>query len=570
MESQYNPSERRLGKFSVSPRLAKITQEFLDCGGIFKPVSLAKIFDEPQSGDVDLQNNDINGKGYIFINSGITNQGIKGYTDRPARVFPGNTITIDFFGNAYYRPFPYKLATHNHVFSFSGSTIKDELVGLYLVAAMSYLPQIYSYGNMATKKSLKKDHIIIPYRSDKIDFTFMRRYIATLKAERVATLKAYLQAAGLSDTILSESELAALDALRQNRIDWRKVPVCGKNGAFNVINTHNILKSQVVPGSGNIPYVGAGESNNSIQSYITFDSNFVEKGNSIMIGGKTLVITYQEQDYVSNDSHNLALYYKDTDSPGRDLQLFLVSALYKSLKPKYHWGDSISKTKIKNDILMLPVKGNGDIDYAFIKSIISAESKLCINEILQTKDLEISATEEVITDSSYFNYDESDMMVEIAQAAEPFEVYKWQEIKKTEQNEFSQKDTVLIGCYRDKKHLEWILENHIYNIRLGNRKGSADSNQECFNSARLLYLYNLNNLSDVSIYRISEHRELSGTKLKSMGYPKKSPGKKYMTFKIAKIDDTISGGFESTNLRGVLEKLPNHVKGTPVFIEPDH
>lgn len=80
----------------------------------------------------------------MFINSGITNQGIKGYTDRSARIFPQNTITINFFGNAYYRSYPYKLATHNHVFSFSGDIIKDESVGLYLVAAMSYFPLVYS------------------------------------------------------------------------------------------------------------------------------------------------------------------------------------------------------------------------------------------------------------------------------------------------------------------------------------------------------------------------------------------------------------------------------------------
>ena len=169
-----------------------------------------------------------------------------------------------------------------------------------------------------------------------------------------------------------------------------------------------------MPDSGNIPYVGAGESNNSIQSYISFDSNFIEKGNSIMIGGKTLVITYQEQDYISNDSHNLALYYHDIEMPNRNLQLFLVSALYRSLKPKYHWGDSISKSKIKNDVLMLPINKKGDIDYAFIDSLISAQSKLCIREILANKDLEISATEKVISDSSYFNNDEFDTIVELS------------------------------------------------------------------------------------------------------------------------------------------------------------
>lgn len=506
-----------------------------------------------------------------YIGAISTNNGVRQTIDAPF-VWEGNCITVNYngsVGHAYYQPTEFYASDDVNILYSNGFTL-DESIALYFCTAIFKASTKYSYSSKWTKERMENSSIILPTTSNYIDFTFMRRYIATLKAERVATLKAYLQTAGLSDTILTESELAALDALRQNRIEWIKMPVCGKNGAFNVVNTHSILKSQVVPDSGNIPYVGAGESNNSIQSYISFDSNFIEKGNSIMIGGKTLVITYQEQDYVSNDSHNLALYYNDVNAPNRNLQLFLVSALYRSLKPKYHWGDSISKTKIKNDILMLPINENGSIDYSFINTIISAETKLCINEIMNTKDLEISVTEEVITDSSYFNYDESDMMIELAQAAEPFEVYKWQEIKQNEQNEFSQQDTVLIGCYRDKKHLEWILENHIYNIRLGNRKGAADSNQECFNSARLLYLYNLNNLSDVSIYKISEHREMSGTELKSMYYPKKSPGKKYLIFKIEKIDDTINSCIESINIKEVLDKLSTHLKGTPVFIESNN
>lgn len=81
-------------------------------------------------------------------------------------------------------------------------------------------------------------------------------------------------------------------------------------------------------------------------SFISYKDEFIEEGNSIMIGGKTLVITYQSQDYFSNDSHNLALYIKDARGRTEDVQLFLITALYKSLKPLYSWGDSISKKKI--------------------------------------------------------------------------------------------------------------------------------------------------------------------------------------------------------------------------------
>ena len=68
----------------------------------FGEFKLGQLF-ESQTGDVDLQRKDINDKGYFFINSGVENRGIKGKTDRPAKVFKAGTITIDFCGNAYYR-----------------------------------------------------------------------------------------------------------------------------------------------------------------------------------------------------------------------------------------------------------------------------------------------------------------------------------------------------------------------------------------------------------------------------------------------------------------------------------
>lgn len=131
-----------------------------------------------ETGDVDIQNKDINGKGCFFINSGVTEQGIKGKTDRKAKIFAANTITIDFFGNAYYRSFEYKLATHNHVFSYSGDCIKNEAIGLYLVAKLGYLSKIYSFSNMGTKLIYDEHNIDLPIDLDGcIDYHFMETYI---------------------------------------------------------------------------------------------------------------------------------------------------------------------------------------------------------------------------------------------------------------------------------------------------------------------------------------------------------------------------------------------------------
>ena len=157
----------------------------------FKKFALGTLFTS-STGDVDLQQKDINGKGEFFINSGVENRGIKGRTDRPARVFPANTITVDFWGNAYYRDSEYKMATHNHVFSLTGDVIRNRLAGMYIVGILSKLPKLFSYNNMATWNKLKGIEVSLPVTlNGDIDFDYMERYIRAIEKLAIADVAKY-------------------------------------------------------------------------------------------------------------------------------------------------------------------------------------------------------------------------------------------------------------------------------------------------------------------------------------------------------------------------------------------
>lgn len=131
-------------------------------------------------------------RGVFFINSGVDNHGIKGKTDRKAKIFPANTITIDFWGNAYYRDFEYKMATHNHVFSLTGKIIKNRLVGLYLIGRLAKLPTLFSYNNMATWNKLRILTITLPVTLEgEPDFDYMERYIRAIEKLTIVNVVKY-------------------------------------------------------------------------------------------------------------------------------------------------------------------------------------------------------------------------------------------------------------------------------------------------------------------------------------------------------------------------------------------
>ena len=232
-------------------------------------------------------------------------------------------------------------------------------------------------------KTFEETIIKLPRTKDhKIDFDFMESFIAELSA--------YLSVSGLDNYELTEEEKEVLENYFNTSFkEYNLINI------FDVKNTSNILSSDIVKKSGDTPYLCASSENNAVSTYIKYDERFLEKGHCIFIGGKTFVVTYQESDFYSNDSHNLALYlnnYKITKAN----QLYLVTCIYKSLSHKYSWGDSVSKAKIQKDIIYLPTK-NGKPDFETMETLISAVQKLVIKDVVLYADKKIQATKVCIS-----------------------------------------------------------------------------------------------------------------------------------------------------------------------------
>ncbi|PDW59628.1 restriction endonuclease [Helicobacter pylori] len=375
---------------------------------------------EASNGDFDIQKRHINHKGEFVITAGLSNNGVLGQSDIKAKVFESHTITIDMFGCAFYRSFAYKMVTHARVFSLKPKFEINHKIGLFLSTLFFGYPKKFGYENMCSWAKIKNDKVILPLKPTAktqtlkdIDFDFMEKFIAELEqcrlAEleqcRLAELEAYLKATGLENTTLSSAEENALNVFNGNNfgggggntpcgLTWQSFKIVD---IFEVKNTRNILARDVVKDSGTTPYLCASKENNAVNSYINYNADFLDKGNCIFIGGKTFVVTYQQKDFYSNDSHNLALYLKDTHSKTKLNQLFIITCIYKALNNKYSWGDSISNTKIQNDSILLPTNPHGDIDFDFMSTLINALMKQTIQGVAEYCGTKIQATKEIIS-----------------------------------------------------------------------------------------------------------------------------------------------------------------------------
>lgn len=140
------------------------------------------------------------------------------------------------------------------------------------------------------------------------------------------------------------------------------------DSVFVMKNTKSIVQKDITPDSGIIPYVTASNINNGVLTYIDCPCEWIDDGNCIMIGGKTMTFSYQKEAFCSNDSHNIALYLKDQTAAKETCYLFLITALRASLFNKYSWGDSISMKRIKNDVFHIPANKDNKPDFLYMDS----------------------------------------------------------------------------------------------------------------------------------------------------------------------------------------------------------
>lgn len=231
----------------------------------------------------------------------------------------------------------------------------------------------------------------LPSCNGEVDYEFMERFIAKLNAARLAWLNAYLTITGLKDYTLTTEEEQIIKDFEIGNVEWGEFDV---TKVFEVCNAGNILASEIVGGSGATPYLCASRENNAVSSYISYREDLITEGNCIFIGGKTFVVTYQEQDFFSNDSHNLTLRLYASEHRTKLKQLYLATCVNKSLGHKYSWGDSVSNRKIQKDMVLFPCI-NGEVDFSKMETFISAIQKLVIKDVVLYADRELATTQQV-------------------------------------------------------------------------------------------------------------------------------------------------------------------------------
>ena len=311
---------------ALSPRLAKLENDFKQNGGLWREFKLGELFEhikptkhayakgnlptEP-SAECDLP----------AITCTSVNQGIACYMPRGGAKILKNVISVAANGDApaFYQPHEFAILQDAYALRFRSEFMQDgaelsSLCYLYLTSLLQKILQKYNWNNKSGWAKVSKEFITLPVLNEQIAFDFMESYIKELEAERLQELEAYLKVTGLNDYTLSQKEKDALKAFENLSIPNERerervsgisheMPLKWKSfkceELFSVKSNPQLNKDSFSFGeNAPYPYFTRTCLNNGIAGYVEYlDEGHKIKGESIAVGMLGMQFFYMQKDF---------------------------------------------------------------------------------------------------------------------------------------------------------------------------------------------------------------------------------------------------------------------------------
>ena len=329
-----------------------------------------------------------------FVMSGTTNAGVVNYISNPVASFPKNAITIDIFGNTFYRNYAFGAGDDTGVYWNDATAYSSNAMLFFAVAMQKSMMGRFSYGKKLRSSQSEDFTMHLPVTDDgAIDFDFMESFIAELEAERVAELEAervaelsaYLTVSGLDNYELSSDEENALKNYQSLKWDtYNLEKLFGKSTRGKRLKGDDRI-------AGTLPFVTAGEASEGISAYISNEVEVFEKNTTTidMFGSAK----YRNYKYGADD--HVAVVH--TEAVPMKAAIFVTSACHKAAHTgKFDYGHNFYAKDADALYISLPVNEAGNPDYGKMAIIISAIHKLVIKDVVSFTNRKIAGTKEVI------------------------------------------------------------------------------------------------------------------------------------------------------------------------------
>lgn len=170
-----------------------------------------------------------------------------------------------------------------------------------------------------------------------------------------------------------------MSKLKLTDVGWGEFFVGGEDGLFGVSGT-TTTHPTALKHNGKIPRITCAATNNAVDNF--YDNIPTEQGGVLTVDSATIgYVSYQENDFIATD-HVEKVFFKNGKKISKNIGLFLKSVIEKSCENKYGYGYKFSQSRIRKQIIMLPIDSQGQPNWQFMEDYIKQEQKQQVQKII--------------------------------------------------------------------------------------------------------------------------------------------------------------------------------------------
>lgn len=290
-----------------------------------------------------------------FIASGNMNNGvIKCCTPQIEECLDkGNCITVSpVDGSVFYQEFDFlgRGGAGSSILLLYNNCI-NRYSGLFISRMIRQTCSKYCYGKMGNQESIKREKIMLPIdEQGEPDYLFMEQYIKEREGQLIQKYKDFI-----GENIQSREALPDSKSVK-----WKAFYI---NEVFTISAGKRLTKSDM--DNGNIPFIGATDSNNGITNWIatpnvSFDRNVL----GVNYNGSVVESFYHAYGCVFSD--DVKRLHLKNHNDNKYVLLFLKTIILQQ-KAKYTYGYKFNGQRMERQKILLPINEQGTPNYDYME-----------------------------------------------------------------------------------------------------------------------------------------------------------------------------------------------------------
>lgn len=287
-----------------------------------------------------------------YITSSALNNGIKYFVGNNNGTLEANCISVNRNGSvgySFYHKYPalysndcrkLRLKKHN-----------NEYVALFITNQIMQQKDKYNYSIKMGTARLKKQKIMLPVDEHGTpDYSFMEQYIKERERQLIQKYKNFI-----GKNIQSGGVLTDLKSVK-----WKVFYI---NEIFSISAGKRLTKADM--DNGQIPFIGATDSNNGITNWIaTPNSSFDKNVLGVNYNGSVVENFYHPYGCIFSDDVKRLHLREHADN--KYILLFFKTVILQQ-KVKYTYGYKFNGQRMERQKILLPVNEEGRPDYEFME-----------------------------------------------------------------------------------------------------------------------------------------------------------------------------------------------------------